>query len=229
MSLFAIADTHLSFSTDKPMNIFQGWDDYVERLKKNWTYLITEDDTVVLPGDISWAMSLSEALEDFIFLDDLPGKKIIMKGNHDYWWTTRRKMDNFLYENYLDTITIVHNDAVRVGDVSVCGTRGWFYDAEDDDDKRIVMREVGRLNASIDRGIELGGEPVVFLHYPPIHDGMICDEIYETLVKRGIKRCYYGHLHGYAIRKAFTGQRDGITFKLVSADALGFVPMLVER
>lgn len=229
MSLFAIADTHLSLGVNKPMSIFSGWEDYVQRLEQNWNRLVTDEDTVVIAGDVSWGMTLEQALPDFAFLHGLPGKKLILKGNHDYWWTSRKKMDEFFSLHQLTTLTIVHNDAVRVGEVCVCGTRGWFYDAEEDADKKIVRREAGRLNASLDAAEKLGGEPVVFLHYPPRYDGMVCEEIYEVLLRRQVRRCYYGHLHSQSIRKAETGRLDGIDFSLISADALRFVPLLVEK
>ena len=135
MSLFAIADTHLSFGTDKPMDIFGGWSDYTERLGKNWRAVVSDDDTVVIAGDISWAMKLEEAKADFSFLDSLTGKKLIIKGNHDYWWQTKKKLDLFLTENGFDTIEILFNNAYRVGDFTVCGSRGWFYDAQTSADK----------------------------------------------------------------------------------------------
>lgn len=229
MSLFAIADTHLSLSADKPMDIFMGWSDYVQRLEKNWRAVVSEDDTVVIPGDVSWAMSLEEAQRDFEFLESLPGMKILMKGNHDYWWNTVKKMESFFCEKGFETLSIVHNSAKRVGDVSVCGTRGWFFDAEQDADKKVLLREAGRLRASIEEGLGLGGEPVVFLHYPPITQEGICPEIYDVLLEYKIRRCYYGHLHSFATKTAFNGERDGINFSLISGDYLEFLPKLIEK
>lgn len=151
MALYAIADTHLSLGTDKPMDVFRGWKDYVPRLEQNWRALVAPEDTVVIAGDISWGMSLEQAAADFAFLHALPGKKLLLKGNHDYWWTTRKKMDEFFAANGWDSLRIVHNDAAPVeGRAAVCGTRGWFFDAEEDADKKVVMREAGRLQASID-------------------------------------------------------------------------------
>ena len=229
MSLFAIADTHLSLSADKPMDIFNGWSDHVQRLEKNWRAVVSDGDTVVIPGDVSWAMSLEGAQKDFAFLDSLPGKKILMKGNHDYWWNTTRKMENFFKEKGFETLSIVHNSAVPVGNISVCGTRGWFFDAEEDADKKVLLREAGRLRTSIEKGIALGGEPVVFLHYPPITQDRICPEIYDVLVEYKIKRCFYGHLHSFATKSAFEGERDGIKFSLISGDHLEFLPKLIEK
>ncbi|MDD6011455.1 MAG: metallophosphoesterase [Oscillospiraceae bacterium] len=229
MSIFAIADTHLSLSDDKPMDIFGGWSDYVQRLEKNWRALVDERDTVVLPGDISWAMSLDGAEKDFRFLHELPGQKIILKGNHDYWWNTKKKMDAFLAEKGLDTIRILHNCAYRVGDFSLCGTRGWFYDAETDADMKVLLREVGRLERSIQQAVDLGGEPIVFLHYPPAMQNQICEEIFSVLVKYDIKRCYYGHLHGEFAGRNICQNAENVKLSLISADYLGFTPKLIEK
>ncbi len=229
MSLFAIGDTHLSFGTDKPMDIFNGWTDYEARLEKNWRAVVDDDDTVVIAGDISWAMKLEKTYEDFSFLNSLPGQKIILKGNHDYWWNTKKKMDGYLEENGFDTLHILFNNAYRVGDISVCGTRGWFFDCVNDEDAKILNREVGRLKMSLDEAKKLSGEPVVFLHYPPLSREQTCGELYDVLVEEKIERCYYGHLHDASCRWAFTGESDGINFSLISGDYLGFCPKLVEK
>ena len=227
MSLYAIGDTHLSFGSNKPMDIFRGWQNFEERLEKNWNNLVTDDDTVIIAGDISWAMNLEGAKEDFRFLDKLKGKKLIMKGNHDYWWSTKKKADTFFEENGFSTLGILFNNAYRFGDISVCGTRGWFYDGEKDN--KVLLREAGRLRMSIEEAKKLGGEPVVFLHYPPLNQEAVCEEIYSVLVEEGIKRCYYAHLHGPSQNFAFTGERDGIKFSLISGDFLNFCPKLVEK
>ena len=226
MSLFAIADPHLSFNTSKPMDV--GWADYTARLEKNWRELVGPEDTVVIAGDISWGMDLREAAADFAFLDRLPGRKILMKGNHDYWWTTRKKMDAFLRERGLSTLHILHNDAYTAGDVAVCGSRGWFFDAGDAADQKVLLREAGRLRASIQAAKKTGLEPVAFLHYPPVCGGQVCEEIFSVLREEGIRRCYYGHLHGPGIRYAFQGEKDGVRLKLISCDALAFCPLLVR-
>lgn len=228
MSLFAIADLHLSLGSSKPMDIFRGWEDYVSRLEENWRKVIGENDTVVIGGDVSWAMSLEEAKTDFRFLQQLPGQKLLLKGNHDYWWTTRRKMDLFLEENGFSSLHILHNCAYSVGNIAVCGTRGWFYDAEKDEDKKILNREVGRLRASL-ADAPSGKEPVVFLHYPPVFGQDRCEEFLSVLQENGIRRCYYGHLHGGAIPYAVTGDYEGIRMRLISGDALQFLPILVEK
>lgn len=229
MALYAIGDPHLSLDGNKPMTVFGGWDDYVERLRANWCRLVTDDDTVVIAGDVSWAMTLEGARADFAFLNELPGKKLLFKGNHDYWWTTRRKMDNFLSDEGLDTLRIVHNDAVAVDDrIAVCGSRGWFYDAEEDADRLVLLREAGRLRTSVRAAKETGLTPVVFLHYPPIYAGQACTEMVDVLQEEGVRYCYYGHVHSHGIRQAFNGTLDGIRYQLISADAVGFCPVRID-
>ncbi len=228
MSLFVIGDLHLSLGTDKPMDVFRGWSDYVPRLKENWCESVGAEDTVVIPGDVSWAMSLEDATADFAFLDALPGRKLIFKGNHDYWWSTRRKIDSYFAEKSFSTLRVVHNDAVAVeGQVAVCGTRGWFFDAEQEADRKVLLREVGRLNASLDAAEATGLPPVVFLHYPPVSREVVCHELFDVLRERRVRTCYYGHLHGPSIPHAFCGERDGVTLRLVSGDALGFKPLKI--
>ncbi|MBQ6467786.1 MAG: metallophosphoesterase [Clostridia bacterium] len=230
MSLFVIGDTHLSLSTGKSMDIFGGWQDYEQRLENNWRRLVAPEDTVVIPGDISWCMTLEEGLEDFRFLNSLPGRKILMKGNHDYWWCTKKKADEFFARNGFDTLNILHNNAYTCGGIAICGTRGWFFDAEKDEDKKIVLREAGRLRASIAAAKETGLEPVVFLHYPPLTLAGKCPEIYDVLVDEGIKRCYYGHLHSFSHAQAYNGtNEDGIKFTLVSGDYINFCPVYVAE
>ncbi|MBR0542212.1 MAG: metallophosphoesterase [Clostridia bacterium] len=229
MSLFAIGDTHLSFGTDKPMNVFRGWDNYVERLETNWNNLISEDDTVVIMGDISWAMNFKEMLEDFRFINSLKGQKIILKGNHDYWWNTMTKMNAFLEENSFDSIKFLFNNAYLCDGISVCGTRGWFYDAENDENtEKIILREAARLRTSIKAGRELGGEPVVFLHYPPVSKTQVCQPIVDVLKEENIKHCYYAHLHSASAYNSFNGEMDGIKYELLSADYLKFCPKPIQ-
>lgn len=225
MSLFVIADTHLSFSArNKTMEVFSGWADYQARLKQQWEAVVAPQDTVVIPGDISWAMQLEESLPDFQFLDQLPGTKIIGKGNHDYWWNTRKKMEDFFAAHHLNTLHILFNNAYRVDGIAVCGSRGWFFDAESDADQKVLLREAGRLRASIQAAKQLGGEPVVFLHYPPRSRTQVCQEMDQVLREEGILRCYYGHLHGPAARDAVNGMQDGIDYRLISSDFLQFCP-----
>lgn len=225
MSLFAIADTHLSLGTNKPMDSFPGWNDYVARLGNNWNSIVKEEDTVVIAGDISWAINFDELYEDFSFLNDLNGKKIIVKGNHDYWWNTLSKMNKFIAENNFDSINILQNNSYDVEGISVCGSRGWMFESSEEHDEKILSREVGRIKMSLDSAVN--ENRILFLHYPPITTNSSCDEILDTLKEYGIKKCFYGHLHGMATKYAFEGEYDGIDFKLISADRLSFVPKLI--
>ena len=226
MSLFAIADTHLSFGTDKPMDSFPGWNDYVDRIEKNWNKIVTDDDTVVIAGDISWAMNFDELKADFDFIERLNGKKIILKGNHDYWWNTSKKMNDFIESQRYKTISILFNNSYDIDGVSVCGSRGWLFDVDDEHDEKVLNREVGRLRLSLESAVN--DEIIVFLHYPPVTTDTKCDEILNLLKEYGIKKCYYGHLHGIAAKKAVDDVVDGIEFRLISCDRLGFVPKLIR-
>ncbi|MCC8023577.1 MAG: metallophosphoesterase, partial [Clostridiales bacterium] len=225
MSLYAIADSHLSFGTDKPMDVFSGWKDYTQRLEKNWNRLVSPQDYVVIAGDISWALDFDELAADFAYLHRLNGKKLIFRGNHDYWWNTKRKMDNFVLEHGFDSIEILHNSAVRAGPIAVCGSRGWMFGGETAQDQKILRREVLRLELSLKEAKKLGGEPVVFLHYPPVTSDAVCGEILDLLEREGIRRCYYGHLHGAAAKKALQQTIRSIKFSLISADYLSFCPI----
>ena len=189
---------------------------------------MAETDTGVLGGDISWGMSLAEALPDFQVIDRLPGQKIILKGNHDYWWTTQSKMDGFFKEQGLSSLRILHNNAFEADGIVVCGTRGWIFDGEGElkpDDRKVLNREVGRLRASLEAGKKLTGEQVVFLHYPPVYATQVCSEMIDLLCEFEIKRCYYGLIHGPACRYAINGPAFGIEFRLVSGDFLRFQPV----
>ncbi len=228
MAVYTIADLHLSFSTDKPMDVFPGWNNYTDRIKENWQKLVTPEDTVVIAGDISWAMDIKDTSNDFAYINSLNGKKIILKGNHDYWWTTKGKMDRFLSENGFDSMSILHNNYYVADGIALCGSRGWFYDAETDADMKVLNREVGRLRMSIEPAVKAGYEPIVFLHYPPIYNNTECSEIMDVLREYNIKKCFYGHIHGgNAAKRAFIGERDGISFRLVACDHLRFMPLAV--
>lgn len=229
MSVYAIADLHLSLGEKKPMDIFKGWNNYVERLTTNWNSTVTDEDTVIIPGDISWAMRIEDTETDFRFINDkLSGSKIFLKGNHDYWWTTKAKMDKYLAEQAFTSLSILHNNYYVRDGLALCGSRGWFYDAETDADKLILQREVGRLKMSIEPALQDGYQPIVFLHYPPIYNGMECEEILDVLTSCGIKRCFYGHIHGgNAAKRAFIGEKYGIRFQLIACDHLGFMPLAV--
>lgn len=227
MSLYAIADLHLSLSSGKPMNIFPGWDNHVERLEKNWQATVSPDDTVVVPGDISWAINFDEAKADFDFINRLNGHKVIMKGNHDYWWNSMAKMNRFLEENGFDTITIVHNNYYPYGEYGICGTRGWIKDTEEPADAKVLAREAGRLETSIKAALADGKKPIVFLHYPPIFANDYNREILDVLFRYDIKTCYYGHLHGNAHRYAVCGEVDGINYQLIAGDFVQFCPKFI--
>ena len=229
MSLFAIGDTHLSFGVEKPMDVFHGWSGYEQRLEENWRKIVKEDDTVLICGDVSWGMKLPEALEDFRFLHSLPGKKILMKGNHDYWWETKAKMQRFLADNGIDSIDFLFNNAFRFGDISIAGTKGWFYESGAEDEEKALNREVGRLRRSLQEAQKLGGETVAFLHYPPVSNKAAVNELIGVLKEFDVKRCYYAHLHGASIRNAFVSEYEGVQFHLISGDSLGFCPKLIEK
>ena len=224
MALFAIGDTHLSLSSNKPMDVFGGgWEGYVDKLRAGFT-AVGPEDTVVLCGDLSWGMSLEEAREDFAFLDALPGaRKLLLKGNHDYWWNTAAKMNRFFAENSFSTLQILHNNCYEYGEYALCGTRGWFLEEDQKPhNAKVLNREVGRLEASL-KAAE--GRPILcFLHYPPLYQGYECPEILRLLASYPVERCCYGHLHGYAIKRRLEGERNGTEFSLISADYLGFVP-----
>ena len=228
MSIYTIGDLHLSLGTDKPMDIFPGWDGYLQKLEDNWRRLVRDGDTVVVPGDISWAMGLPASLADFTFIHQLPGKKILLKGNHDYWWTTKNKMDNFLAEHGLDSIAILSNNSFLVEGVNICGSRSWFFEDQSENDAKIRNREIGRLNLSLQSAVP-GHEIIAFLHYPPLYRDFLSQETVDLLRQYGVKRCYYGHIHSKGIQYAFNGVYDGIDFQLVSCDGVGFCPVLVQK
>lgn len=230
MSIYTIGDLHLSFHENKPMGIFgENWEGHEEKIKKDWKEKVTENDLVVIPGDFSWSTYLKDTYEDFDYLNKLPGKKILLKGNHDYWWTTVTSMRKFFKENNFQTIDFVYNTAYEFENYIIAGTRGWGQN-EEGEDKKLLKREVARLELSLEKALEQKEkqekEILVFLHYPPIiHSNLINHEMSEfvkVLKKYDIKKCYYGHLHSSSIREAVEGNYYGIDFKLVSADGLDF-------
>ena len=226
MALYAIGDTHLSLSVDKPMDIFGGsWSGYVEKLREGFEEVSAED-TVVLCGDLSWGMSLAQAREDFAFLDALPGHKLLMKGNHDYWWTTAAKMNQFFAENGFTSFELLHNNCHLYGEIALCGTRGWFYEEDrGGHSAKVFNRELIRLEASLKAGGER--EKYCFLHYPPLYQGYRCQEIIDLMERYGVTRCYYGHLHGGSHRLAVSGVQGKVEYHLVAADYLGFRPLKI--
>ena len=224
MALYAIGDLHLGLSVDKPMDVFgPGWADHVRRLEAAFAGL-REDDVTVLCGDTSWGMDFAQCLADFRFIDALPGKKLLLKGNHDYWWNTAAKMKRFFAENNLTTLDILHNNCFFYGDYALCGTRGWFFEEErSGHNEKMRAREALRLEASLRAG---GDRPkLVFLHYPPLYEGYRCQELLEVLDREKPALCCYGHLHGATHGRAFQGRRGETDFRLVAADYLKFQPL----
>lgn len=229
MSVFAIGDLHLSLGCDKPMDIFRGWDNYVDRITENWNRVVSDNDTVIIPGDISWAMTLEGTKQDFEYINNtLKGDKIILKGNHDYWWNTASKMNAFLAENGFDRIRILNNNAYLVEGISVVGTRGWINDDGSECDAKVLNREAGRFRMSVSEGIKLGGELVAFIHYPPVYNGEKNEYILSVIREYAIKKCFYGHIHGPGHRYAFQGEYEGTEYKMISADYLGFMPIMIN-
>ncbi len=227
MSLYVIGDTHLSLGGSKPMDVFGGrWENYVEKLREGFSTVRPEDTTVIC-GDISWGMSLTEAREDFLFLHNLPGRKIILKGNHDYWWSTATQAYKFFAANGIDSIEILNNNCCFYEDYALCGTRGWFYEESRGEahDRKMLSRELMRLEASLKAAGER--EKLVFLHYPPKMLNYECTEILDLLCAYGVRRCWYGHLHSGGRSLAFEGEYRGIRFKLVSADHVLFIPQRI--
>ncbi len=236
MSLFTIADLHLSSLSDHQMDVFGSrWKDYTNKIIKNWRNVVGENDTVVLPGDISWAMNLEGAREDFSLIDSLPGKKLLGKGNHDFWWDTVTKCDNFFKDCGFKTLSMLYNNAYVVEDFIVCGTRGWFFDKNQQntvgvvDFEKIFNRELLRLKSSLDQAKKLqqgensDKEILVFLHFPPLWGDFISREILDVLESYGVRRCYFGHIHGtYQVPPC--QKHENLSLFLISSDYLNFLP-----
>lgn len=240
MALYAIADLHLSTTVDKPMDVFgRRWQGYREKLERNWRGLVEDGDTVVVPGDVSWAMTLAEAEEDLRFLDSLPGKKLIGKGNHDFWWETVSKMKRFLGEIGVGSVDFLYNNAFLAEGKILCGTRGWYVEERlqqkarnDPNYEKIVAREAGRLTLCLSAAKRLReaapeAEILVYFHFPPVFGGFVCEELIRPLVEHGIERCFFGHIHGMYTVPQTTVYR-GISFTLISADFLNFIPLLTR-
>ena len=227
MALYAIGDLHLCLGAEKPMDIFGGnWVGYMDKLKQGLSVIGPEDTTVLL-GDLSWALDLDHAQADFAWINAIPGRKIILKGNHDYWWSTAAKFYKFCGANGFENQSILNNNCYEYGDYAICGTRGWFFeeDRSGEHDEKVFRRELCRLEASLKAAGEK--EKLVFLHYPPKYKGYECPEILDLLRKYGVRRCFYGHLHGGSHGLAMEGLWDGVEYRLVSADKLNFHPYLV--
>lgn len=237
MSLFVISDLHLSLShPEKSMDIFQGWNGYIDILETNWQNSVLPNDVVVIPGDITWGKHPKDTFEDFKFLNSLNGIKILGKGNHDYFWTTQKKVTDFFTTNGFDTLNLLHNNFYKYKDYAICGTRGWInIDGETKnkvghiiDNNKVMAREVQRLEVSISMAENEGLIPIVFLHYPPIFVNSYNYDILDVLYKHNIKDCYYGHLHGKKYHSlAINGKCDGINFHLISGDFIQFNPVKI--
>lgn len=243
MAVYVISDLHLSTNkkTNKSMEVFGSrWKNYMERIENHWRHLVEPTDTVIVPGDISWAMTLDEATEDFAYLDSLPGTKIIGKGNHDYWWATQAKATAFFEKNGYQTIHLLHNNMYVAEDFLICGSRGWFNDESvsnippNTDYQKIVSREAIRLGISLEEARkrneteEAAREILVFLHFPPVFREFCCREILDVLHRFGVRRCFYGHIHCvYDMPGSFVF--EDITFTMVSADYLGFIPLHIAK
>ena len=226
MRLFAIGDLHLPGGEEKPMDVFgTQWEHHFERISEDWRSRVGEEDMVLIPGDISWAMQLRAAVPDLAMIGQLPGKKVLLKGNHDYWWNTATKMNEFIVSNKFDTIKILHNNSYTVNNTSVCASRGWMFESAEEHDEKILKREVNRIKLSLDSAES--EQKIVFLHYPPVTVNSECREILNLLNDYGIKKCFYGHLHGVAAKYAVEGEIDGIDFNLISCDKLKFTPKLI--
>lgn len=230
MSIYTISDLHLAFGVDKPMDIFgYGWENYMERTEENWKKTITDNDTVIIGGDVSWGTYLDDIKPDFDFIESLPGKKILLKGNHDYWWESLTKLKRFTEEMGYKTIEFLHNTSIFVENTAICGTRGWIDPSVDNfksNDEKIYLRELGRMELSLKEGIKFNPEKIIaVLHYPPVtKDKTINSDYMELFRKYSVSTCIYGHLHSNSHRNAFEGKLNGIDFRLVSADYVHFTP-----
>jgi len=227
MALYTIGDLHLCLGAPKPMDVFGGaWVGYMDKLKEGLG-CITQEDTTVLCGDLSWALCLDEAHADFAWINEIPGRKIILKGNHDYWWSTANKFYKFCQTNGFENQFILNNNCYFYEDTAICGTRGWFFEEEKSGqhDAKVFNRELMRLEASLKAAGKK--EKIVFLHYPPKYRGYECEPIIELMQRYGVRRCYYGHLHADSHKLAMEGLWDGIEYNLVAADYLNFKPVKV--
>lgn len=227
MALYAIGDLHLCLGAQKPMDIFGGvWSGYMDKLKEGMSFIQPEDTTVLL-GDLSWALSLEEARDDFGWINSIPGRKIILKGNHDFWWSTAAKFYKFCDKNRFSNQLILNNNHYEYDGWAICGTRGWFFEEDrcGEHDEKVFKRELIRLETSLSSAGDL--PKIVFLHYPPRYKGYECREILDLFEKYSVRRCYYGHLHGASHNLAMEGLWDGVEYKLVSADRINFSPVTV--
>lgn len=227
MALYTLGDLHLAFGVNKPMDVFGGrWQGYHDKLSEGLSVL-QEGDTLVIPGDFCWALDLSQSEADFAFLNRFPGRKLLVKGNHDYWWNTVSKFTKFCQEHGFENMHLLHNTCFLYEELALCGTRGWFFeeDKEGTHDEKVFRRELMRLEASLKAAGDR--EKLCFLHYPPRYRGYSCPEILELLQRYRVKACYYGHLHGDSHKLALEGNFAGTEFHLVASDYVNFKPVLL--
>ncbi|MCL2579244.1 MAG: metallophosphoesterase [Oscillospiraceae bacterium] len=229
MSIYAIGDLHLSVAAKKPMDIFDGWENHAEKLIENWKAKIGPEDTVVLAGDTSWGMDLAQAAADFRLLEKLPGQKILLKGNHDYWWTSMAKMTAMLESYGFETLRFLHNNSYYIEGAHICGSRGWIFENGQPFDEKMIRREGLRIEASLQSRGNQQSETILFLHYPPIYAGQTLEAYIKLMQKYGVSRCLYGHIHSQGHKYAVEGECRGITFHMISADYLAFDPLLVKK
>ena len=227
MALYAISDLHLAFNSDKPMGIFgEHWFKHDDKIKNNWLAKITDDDTVLIAGDISWSMKQDESRVDLDWIDSLPGRKIISKGNHDYWWTSISKL-NKMYEN----TNFIQNNYFTYGDYAICGTRGWICEGTkgfSEHDQKIYKREQIRLELSLKTAKDAGyNKFICMIHYPPMNDKFDESGFIQILKKYNVEKVVYGHIHGPGLSKVFNGTKDGIEYIMTSCDYIDFDPVQI--
>lgn len=226
--IYAIGDLHFDHSKQKPMDVFgENWINHKEKIVDHWKSCVNDDDLVLVPGDISWALKLDEAVPDLMLIDSLPGHKLFIKGNHDYWWESISRLKSL----DLESITFIRNNSYQYKDVGIGGTRGWMSrdsDGFDEGDEKIYKRELLRLDASlstIDDGVT---KKIAMLHYPPFDGKLRPNDFVDVLVKHKVDMCIYGHLHAEGLRYAVEGIINGVDFKLVSSDFLDFKLKIIE-
>ncbi|MBC2582232.1 metallophosphoesterase [Clostridium sp. DJ247] len=227
MALFAISDLHLDLTGEKPMDIFGNkWFKHDEKIKNNWIKKITDEDTVLIAGDISWSMKIEDGMNDLKWIHELPGKKIIVKGNHDYWWSSITKLNN-LYED----MKFIQNNFFTYEDYGICGTRGWTCPGGEnfsEHDNKIYIRELMRLKLSLDSAKKNGYDKlIVMIHYPPMNEKLMDSGFVQIFSEYNVEKVIYGHLHGPSLAKAFTGEKDGIDYILTSGDFISFDPVKI--
>ena len=237
MAIYALADLHLALSNpEKSMDVFGSrWEGYIDRIRDNWTNTVTDADTVLIPGDISWATYIDKAEEDFRFISELPGRKFLSRGNHDFWWTTMKKMEDYFEAKGFNNLQLIRTNVVEADGCLISGTRGWMIESRDSiegsDNRKIYERERLRIQMCIDKLNEADPDHakkhILMIHYPPITAKQEFTEFAQLIADGGVDTCVYGHLHGKAHKKAFEGDFGGCRFICSSADYVGFCPVKI--